>query len=291
MNNYKVCKCILLICVLFFVSCGESVYSGAENSNSKEAKIDALDFSFIKNNCNYISYYYDDHVKNGTPLDDESLYKYVSAILACSGFDIISGLDSILSTGGEDIYETVGAIIGHKVIDINTSANLQTQYVKAVDICRDYKMYLQKDNKTLNNTNLTLCGLAGIMGTVINVSDMLLNSSGGGADEFELSEYGLEDFGQEINPTMIVPSLLSYLKGKNSFSEDLDNSLTFAEDATVLVGDLFGQDDFTSIIDDLAGSMRDSDGNITQDSLLAYISNVLNVDIPEDGIFNSGGQN
>lgn len=275
---------VLLIAVSMVITgCGESIYSSAENTNSKEATIDDFDFSFLKNECGVIIERYDSYVNSNITLSEDDLYRYVSAVLACSGFDIVKGLDSILQSGGNDIYETAAAVIGHKVIDINTALNLQTQYSKAINICTDYKAELAKDNITLNNTNLTLCGLAGTMGTIVNLSAMLLNSSGGGANVLELTEAGLTDFGTQVNPTVVGQSLSSFLKQYNLFLSDLDSGLILSEGAAKVLGDLLGQDSFSSVLGELAASLRDPATNaITEDSLIQYISTSLGIEIPEN---------
>ncbi len=283
---YKYLGALLVILSMILAGCGDSIYADAENSNSNKAQIDKLDFSFIGNDCSYISDYYDKQIDSGAVLDDESLYKYISAILACSGFDIVKGLDSILQTGGSDIYETASAIIGYKKVNVNIAKNLSEQYTKAINICDDYQAELAKDNLTLNDTNLTLCGLAGTMGTVVNLSDMLIEASGGGAEELVLTELGLEDFGQQPErPIMISTGLPSFLNQYPSFLANLDSGLILAENATKVVGDLLGQDDFSNVFGDLASQLRDQTTNaITEESLLVYIADSLAITIP-DSVF------
>lgn len=279
---HKYLGVLLIVISIVITGCGESIYSGAENTSSKEAAIDDFDFSFLKNECGTIIERYDAYLHSGVTLSEDDLYRYVSAVLACSGFDIVKGLNSILQTGGNDIYETAAAVIGHKVIDINTAMYMQTQYSKAINICIDYKAELAKDNITLNNTNLTLCGLAGTMGTIVNLSAMLLNSSGGGANVLELTEAGLTDFGTQVNPTVVGQSLSSFLKQYNLFLADLDSGLILSEDAAKVLGDLLGQDSFSSVLDELSASLRDPASNaITEDSLIQYISDSLGIEIPE----------
>lgn len=278
-------KYIILLFSLLFVltGCGDSIYSSAENTNTKEASIDDFDFSFMKGECAEISAYYQAQIDAGVTLDEDGLYKYISSLLACSGFDIVKGAESIIQTGGNDIYETASAILGHNVIDINTSIMLQTQYTKAIQICDNYTAELAKNNLTLNNTNLTLCGLAGTMGTVVNISSMLLNATGGGANSFELSETGLQEFGNIVNPTVVAQGLSSYLKQYNLFLSILDSGLKISENGAKVIGDLLGQDTFSQVIVDLAVSLRDSSSNsITEDSLIQYIAKTLNIEIPEN---------
>ena len=275
---------ILLFSLLFALTgCGESIYSSAENTNTKEASIDDFDFSFMSGECSEISAYYQAQIDAGVTLDEDGLYKYISSLLACSGFNLVKGAESIVQTGGNDIYETASAILGHNVIDINTSLMLQTQYTKAIQICDNYTAEFAKDNLTLNNTNLTLCGLAGTMGTVVNISSMLLNATGGGANSFELSETGLQDFGNIVNPTIIAQSLSSYLKQYNLFLSTLDSGLKISENGAKVIGDLLGQDSFSKVINDLSKDLRDSQTNsITEDSLIQYIAKTLNIEIPEN---------
>lgn len=282
MNKYIGILLVIILSVL--TGCGESIYSGAENTSSKEALIDDFDFRFLKNECDVIIERYDDYVNSSAPLSEKDLYSYVSAVLSCSGFDIIKGLDSILQTGGNDIYGTAAAVIGHNVIDMNTSMYLYKQYEKAINICADYKAELAQSNHTLNNTNLTLCGLAGTMGTIVNISAMLLNSSGGGANELQLTEEGLTDFGKDVNPTVVGLGLPSFLKEYNLFIYNLDSGLKLSEDAAAMLGDLLGQDSFSSVFGELAASLRDDKSQITEDSLINYISVSLGITIP-DNIF------
>lgn len=281
MNKYI--SVFLIVMSIVITGCGESIYSGAENTSSKEAVIDELDFKFLKNECDVIIGCYDAYLNSEAVLSEDDLYRYISAVLACSGFDIVKGLNSVLQTGGNDIYETAAAVIGYKVIDINTAEYLHTQYSKAIEICTDYKFELAKDNLTLNNTNLTLCGLAGTMGTIVNLSAMILNASGGGASVLELTETGLTDFGNQVNPTIVGQSLLSFLKQYNLFLLYLDSGLMLSEDAAAMLGDLLGQDSFSSVLGELAASLRDPATNaITEDSLIQYISDTLDIEIPEN---------
>ena len=282
---HKYLSVLLIVISVAVTGCGESIYSSAENTNSKEATIDDFDFSFLKNECDVIIERYDKSVNSGVILSEDDLYRYISALLACSGFDIIKGLDSILQTGGNDIYETAAAVIGHNVIDINTAMYLQTQYSKAINVCADYKAELAKDNISLNNTNLTLCGLAGTMGTVVNLSSMLLNASGGGANVIELTEAGLTEFGTQVNPTIVGQGLSSFLKQYNLFLANLDSGLLLSESAAKVIGDLLGQNSFNSVLSKLASSLRDQQTKaITEDSLIKYISDSLGIKIP-DNIF------
>lgn len=282
---HKYLSVLLIVISVAVTGCGESIYSSAENTNSKEATIDDFDFSFLKNECDVIIERYDESVNSGVILSEDDLYRYISALLACSGFDIIKGLDSILQTGGNDIYETAAAVIGHNVIDINTAMYLQTQYSKAINVCADYKAELAKDNISLNNTNLTLCGLAGTMGTVVNLSSMLLNASGGGANVIELTKAGLTEFGTQVNPTIVGQGLSSFLKQYNLFLANLDSGLLLSESAAKVIGDLLGQNSFNSVLSELASSLRDQQTKaITEDSLIKYISDSLGIEIP-DNIF------
>lgn len=280
---HKYLSLLLIVLSVGITGCGESIYSSAENTSSKEAVIDDFDFSFLKNECGTIIAHYDVQAASGMMHSENDIYRYISAVLACSGFDIVKGLDSILQTGGNDIYATAASVIGHKVIDINTAMYLQTQYSKAINICIDYKTELAKDNITLNNTNLTLCGLAGTMGTIVNLSTMLLNSSGGGANVIELTEPGLTNFGTKVNPTVVGQSLASFLKQYNLFLANLDSGLILSEDAAKVIGDLLGQDSFSRVLGELAASLRDpATGAITEDSLIKYISDSLGIEISEN---------
>lgn len=282
---HKYLSVLLIVISVAVTGCGESIYSSAENTNSKEATIDDFDFSFLKNECDVIIERYDESVNSGVILSEDDLYRYISALLACSGFDIIKGLDSILQTGGNDIYETAAAVIGHNVIDINTAMYLQTQYSKAINVCADYKAELAKDNISLNNTNLTLCGLAGTMGTIVNISSMLLNATGGGANVIELTKAGLTEFGTQVNPTIVGQGLSSFLKQYNLFLANLDSGLLLSESAAKVIGDLLGQNSFNSVLSEFASSLRDQQTKaITEDSLIKYISDSLGIEIP-DNIF------
>lgn len=280
---HKYLSVLLIVISVAVTGCGESIYSSVENTNSKEATIDDFDFSFLKSECGVIIERYDSYVNSGVTLSEDDLYKYISSLLACSGFDIVKGLDSILQTGGSDIYKTAASVIGHDVINVNTAEYLQNQYSKAINVCADYKAELAKDNLTLNNTNLTLCGLAGTMGTIVNISSMLLNATGGGANILELTEQGLLDFGSQVNPTIVGQSLSSYLKQYNLFLSNIDSGLILSEDAAQVIGDLLGQDSFSSVLGELAASLRDQTTNtITEESLIVYIANTLNIEIPEN---------
>lgn len=272
----------VLLLISFFVlsGCDDSIYSGAEDVNTKEALIDEFDFRFIKDECSYITAYYDEKLNAGVKLNDNDLYMYISSILACSNFDVIKGLDSVLQTGGDDIYQTVAAIIGYQKLNANISDKLRDEYSKAVDICRDYRHDLAKDNLTLNTTNLTLCGLAGTVGTIINVGAMIVHGAGG-ASELLLSEPGMKMFGETVNEKVIGQGVLAFLKAENLFFEDLDGGLALAEEATGALGDLLNQDDFNKVISDLARDLR-KDGAITEVSLINFVAKMLDIEIPDD---------
>ena len=54
--------------------------------------------------------------------------------------------------------------------------------------------------------------------------------------------------------------------------------------AAAMLGDLLGQDSFSSVFGELAASLRDDKSQITEDSLINYISVSLGITIP-DNIF------
>lgn len=279
MKKYLLLSLTFLM-VMFISGCGESIYSGAADTTTSEANTDQMDFDFINGKCQPVISYYDSKILNEETLSDDDIYKYVSAILTCSGFDIVKGIDSILITGGSDIYKTSGDLMGISVIDMNTSKFLQEYYDKAISVCYDRKVELEKDELSLNTTNLTICGLAGMMGTVVNMSAMMLNTSGGGANKLELSQTGFEEFAQkEMDPSLAGQFLGSYLKEKSDFLGYLNNSLTIEEDGADDIGSLIGQSNFSSVLSDLAGELRDSNGNITEPSLLNYLKTSLGLNI------------
>ena len=284
MKKYLLLSLIFLM-VMFISGCGESIYSGAADTTTSEANTDQMDFDFINGKCQPIISYYDSKILNEETLSDDDIYKYVSAILTCSGFDIVKGIDSILLTGGSDIYKTSGDLMGISVIDMNTSKFLQEYYDKAISVCYDRKVELEKDELSLNTTNLTICGLAGMMGTVVNMSAMMLNTSGGGANKLELTEAGFQDFAtNEMESTLAAQGLGSYLKEKSDFLGYLNRGLTIGEDGADTIGSLIGQSDFSSVLSDLARQLRDSNGDITEPSLLGYLKNSLGLPIPNQPI-------
>lgn len=268
--------------ILVFISgCGESIYEGAADTTTSAAVTDQLDFDLISGSCQSVINYYDNQITSKTVLSDNDLYKYVSALLSCSGFNVVNGIDSIVTNGGSDIYKTAGALMGVTKIDMNTSASLQSSYDKAIKACFDRKTELLKNNLTLNETNMTLCGLAGMMGSIVNMSAMMLNTSGGGANILELSQTGFENFAQnEMDGTLAAQGLASYLKEKNDFLMYLDNGLILGEDGAATIGTLMGQNDFANVLKDLSGKLRDSSGVITETSLLEYLKTSLGLQIP-----------
>ena len=56
---HKYLSVLLIVISVAVTGCGESIYSSAENTNSKEATIDDFDFSFLKNECDVIIERYD----------------------------------------------------------------------------------------------------------------------------------------------------------------------------------------------------------------------------------------
>lgn len=271
---------LLILPLLFITGCGESVYSGASDTSTNEAIIDALDFSFIGGQCQSIIDYYDVQVSSGASINDDDMYKYLSAILSCSGFDVLSGVNSVLTNGGSDIYMTAGALMGITFVDVNKSVQLQSYYGKAISLCYSKKAELEKLGQTLNDTNKTICGFAGMMGAVVNMSALMLNTSGGGASIIELSETGFQYFADnEIDETIGGQSLASYLKEKDDFLMQLNNGLTIGEDGAQLIGSVIGQNDFSTVLSELAGLLRDKEGNITEDSLINYVTTTLGIPI------------
>lgn len=280
MRRY-ILSAVLGIPFLFLTGCGESIYDGAADTTTNEAVSDQVDFDLIEGRCQPVITYYDDRINSGIVLSDSDIYKYVSAILTCSGFDVIGGIDSILTNGGSDIYMTAGALMGIKFMDMNTATSLQSYYDKAISVCYDRKVELEKEGLALDKTNTTVCGLAGMMGSIVNMSAMMLNTSGGGANLLELSETGFENFANnEIDATLAGQSLGSYVKQKDDFLMMLNNGLTVGEDGADAIGSLMGQNDFGSVLGDLASQLRDSSGNITEESLLNYLKTSLGLPIP-----------
>lgn len=280
MRRY-ILSAVLGIPFLFLTGCGESIYDGAADTTTNEAVSDQVDFDLIEGRCQPVITYYDNRINSGIVLSDSDIYKYVSAILTCSGFDVIGGIDSILTNGGSDIYMTAGALMGIKFMDMNTSASLQSYYDKAISVCYDRKVELEKEGLALDKTNTTVCGLAGMMGSIVNMSTMMLNTSGGGANLLELSEPGFENFANnEIDATLAAQSLGSYVKQKDDFLMMLNNGLIVGEDGADAIGSLMGQNDFGSVLGDLASQLRDSSGNITEESLLNYLKTSLGLPIP-----------
>ena len=267
---------VLVLPFLFLTGCGESIYEGAADTTTNEAVSDQVDFDLIDGRCQPVISYYDNRINSGIVLTDNDMYKYISAILTCSGFDIIGGIDSILTTGGSDIYMTTGALMGIKLMDMNTATNLQSNYDKAISVCYNRKIELEKEGLTLDKTNTTVCGLAGLMGSIVNMSAMMLNTSGGGGNLLELSETGFENFTKdEIDATLAAQSLGSYVKQKDDFLMMLNNGLTIGEDGIDAIGSLMGQNDFGNVLGDLTSQLRDSSGNITEESLLNYLTTSL----------------
>lgn len=280
MRRY-ILSAVLGIPFLFLTGCGESIYDGAADTTTNEAVSDQVDFDLIEGRCQPVITYYDDRINSGIVLSDSDIYKYVSAILTCSGFDVIGGIDSILTNGGSDIYMTAGALMGIKFMDMNTATSLQSYYDKAISVCYDRKVELEKEGLALDKTNTTVCGLAGMMGSIVNMSTMMLNTSGGGANLLELSETGFENFANnEIDATLAGQSLGSYVKQKDDFLMMLNNGLIVGEDGADAIGSLMGQNDFGSVLGDLASQLRDSSGNITEESLLNYLKTSLGLPIP-----------
>ncbi len=271
----------ITIILLFFSGCGESIYEGAADKSTSAAVIDQLDFDLIRGTCQSVINHYDSQLSGDIVLSDDDLYKYVSALLSCSGFNVVNGIDSILTNGGSDIYKTAGALMGVNVIDMNLSASLQSSYDKAIKACFDRRTELLKDNNKLNETNMALCGLAGMMGSIVNMSAMMLNTSGGGANTLEFSQTGFENFAQtEMDGALAAQGLASYLKEKNDFLMYLDNGLVLGDDGATTIGTLMGQNDFANVLKDLSTKLRDSSGAITEASLLEYLKTSLGLQIP-----------
>ncbi len=282
MSKYLVI--FLSVLTIFLVNgCGESIYTNAGDTSTKEAKEDELDFNFINGKCAPVVSSYEQIMSSGVKLTDGELYEYISAVLSCSGFDIVRGIDSIANNGGDDIYATSGALMGINTIDINRARFLQKEYSKAVFVCFGKRQELAVQNKKLNSSLSSLCGLAGIMGSVANMSAMMINTSGGGANILELSDKGFQDFANNvIVPETAGQSLASFFSQEHRFLESLDTSLTLGEEGAAEIGKLVGQNNFGSIISDYANKLRDAKRKIiTEESILNYLKTSLGIPIPD----------
>ena len=74
------------------------------------------------------------------------------------------------------------------------------------------------------------------------------------------------------------------LTEKSDFLGYLNRGLTIGEDGADTIGSLIGQSDFSSVLSDLARQLRDSNGDITEPSLLGYLKNSLGLPIPNQPI-------
>lgn len=283
MNN-KVLYLLLFVFSLCLYGCGESVYSGVDNTGSLEAKQDQIDFDFISNNCTPVMDYYNSIDATGASLSRDDTFKYLCAILYCGGFNVIGGIDMVNKAGTSDVYGVVAAMLGISEVTSENLASIRPYYLKAVDICSIRDALAQDNNTSLDNSTASVCGFAGMIGSAVSVSSLISSIS---ADNLpiEISETGFQQALEQVDINTAVDNFLNNAENEE-YIEDLTLSLNTAFDSLSSMEGLLGGS--IDMVNEIKSSLLDEVSNqVSADKLKAYITSIK--ESQDSGSSNSQG--
>lgn len=242
--------------------CDESIWAGASNKNTSQAITDEIDFAFITGDCQKVVSYYDNIKAHGGSLNSREANMYSNALLACSGFDLVSGIDKILGSGDtSDIYGTISSIMGTSNVDKGTVDKLKDQYDKVLDNCNSFN--------PLPESMVTTCGLAATSSTVADLADILLGT--GVTSNIELTQAGMNKVIEDAKKhgTSITNSVDSFVSDPSAL-ENLNKNIEYIEKVSSVVGGSGGG------FDEIVSQIKDSKtGKVTAESLKDFINNKL----------------
>lgn len=280
---------LMFVFLLSLYGCGESIYSGAADTGTKEAVYDQVDFDFISNNCAPVMNYYNSIDATGASLSRDDTFKFLSAILYCGGFNVIGGIDMVSTSGTSDVYGVVASMLG--VTEV-TSENLNTispYYSKAVNICSVREALAKDNNTTLDNSTASLCGFAGMVGSAVNVSSLITSIAGDNVS-IVLSENGFQQALSQIDINTAVDNFFANTENSSSYIDNLTLSVNTAIDSLTSMESLLGGS--ISMVNDIQTSLLDDITNqVSVDKLKEYLTSIKeNQNTSGTGSSSSNGQ-
>ncbi len=275
---------LLLFVFLFSLyGCDENLYSDIDNNGSYAAKQDQLDFEFISNNCAPVMNYYNRVDPTGAVLSRDDAFKFLSAVLYCGGFNIIGGIDMAGKTGTSDVYGIVAAILGISEVTSESLNAISPYYLKSVNICYIRNILAKDNNTTLDKSTASICGFAGLIDSVINVS-LLISSIAGTNIPIEISKNGLQQTLEQIDVNAAVDEFLANAEN-NAYLEELTLALNIAFDSLSSMENIL--DGSTDMVNEMKDSLLDEVTNqVSADKLKEYITSIKESQNNESG--NSG---
>lgn len=262
---------LLFVFAVSLYGCGESIYSEAADTGTKEAVQDQVDFDFISNNCAPVMNYYNSIDATGASLSRDDAFKFLSAILYCGGFNVIGGIDMVSKAGTSDVYGVVAAMLGISEVTNENLKSISPYYLKAVDICGTRKTIAENNNTTLDNSTASICGFAGMIGSAVNVSS-LISSIAGNNIVIEISENGFQQALEQIDVNTAVDEFLANAEN-NTYLEELTLTLNTAFDSLSSMESLIGGS--VDMVNEIKNSLLDEVTNqVSADKLKEYITSI-----------------
>lgn len=263
---------LLFVFTVSLYGCGESIYSDAADTSAKEAVQDQVDFDFISNNCAPVMSYYNSIDSTGASLSRDDTFKFLSAILYCGGFNVIGGIDMISKTGTSDVYGVVAAMLGVSEVTTENLKSISPYYSKAVNICGTRKTIAENNNTTLDNSTVSLCGFAGMIGSAVNVSS-LISSIAGNNISIEFSENGFQQALSQIDINTAVDNFFANTENSSSYIDNLTLSVNTAIDSLTSMESLIGGS--VDMVNEIKTSLIDEVTNqVSEDKLKEYLTSI-----------------
>lgn len=263
---------IVVFGAFLFAGCdGGNLFSGSSDKSSDAAKTDENDFNFITGKCAEVVAYLESKKNSGIALTSTENYQYSNAVLECSGFNMINGINSIFTNGSGDIYGIISDLFGTNTVDPSKIKDLTGQYDKVLATCDTLPR--DEQGQIIDKNMASLCGLAAASNTILEVSDIIM-SVPGGPTSVEISETGMSNALNGVNGTDLNQGVADYVTGNggDQFLNDLDKNLGYVEGAASEIGNQLNDPNFSNTLNDFTGGIKDANGSITSDSLANYIN-------------------
>lgn len=263
---------LMFVFLLSLYGCGESIYSDAADTGTKEAVYDQVDFDFISNHCGPVIAHYDSIDSTGASLSRDDTFKYLSAILYCGGFNIIGGIDMVSTSGTSDVYGVVASMLGVTEVTSENLNAISPYYSKAVNICSVREALAKDNNTTLDNSTASLCGFAGMVGSAVNVSSLITSIAGDNVS-IVLSENGFQQALSQIDINTAVDNFFANTENSSSYIDNLTLSVNTAIDSLTSMESLLGGS--ISMVNDIQTSLLDDITNkVSVDKLKEYLTSI-----------------
>lgn len=265
---------VLYMLLFFFVvityGCEESIYSDVDDTHTQVSKQDKLDFDFVNGKCAPVIAYYDGVDSTGAALSRDDAFKYINAILQCGGFDVMRGVDMINNTNTSDVYDLAASMLGVSSATANVLADMNTYYSKAVNICRVRQEIAKRNNTVLDDSTATVCGFAGMVGSVSNIS-LLVGSITG--KQITISEEGFKEALNGIDVNSTIDDFLE--KAENdAYLDNLTEALNTAFDGMTSMEDILSGSE--SMVNDVKSNLFDENDKTSSDKLKSYLESMKN---------------